>query len=500
MAKKNDSTVALAYEQYADWHEQAERRFLEPARLAAVRLINELLDTQVQEIDRNRFRVSSSRVKSPQRAYQKLSNEKYRERFSGYDAIPDVLDDLVGLRLICNNLSDIITLQEIFGELPTHDQTEHNLAVEKDSHRDYFADPKPSGYRAYHLNLIVPVPQAQESRLVRVEVQVRTLLQDGWGELTHEDTYKPGSVVPEWIVGMSLRMAELLAAVDNIAQDLRTGLDVETQRAVNETPSQNHTDVAYINTGEATLKIPTPGDTSESAPNAPAASAGSESYPSSMETILVDETRRLVANLTRPIPIALLSQQLTASFGSEITQVWAKFGGFKKLLTTAVPSAQVTGPAPGYIHPVGASIPPDYLAAATPDDVPDIVRNLRTYDKGLPVVSASRIQQAVDSVVAVVREIDKPSESGRVSLLQVEELAKLARARAESDDQLVLRPHAHYILQVVNRNGLMNSNISTDRVRELLLNGMIRNAERNGILDERKHPQELSVWLGVPKK
>ena len=224
--------LELRYEDYLEWHEVARRSIFDPALSIAIRLIEDLLDQNIDEVDRGRFRISTSRVKSAQRSFAKLNREKYQHQFVGFDTIPDILDDFVGVRLVCNNLSDINRLKEVFGELPVQDGSIGGLAVEEDSQRDYFSNPKPSGYRAYHLNLVVPVTQMNGSRGVRVEIQARTLLQDGWGELTHEDTYKPGSTVPDWIVGMSLRMAELLAAVDNIAQDLRTGLDVEAQLSV----------------------------------------------------------------------------------------------------------------------------------------------------------------------------------------------------------------------------------------------------------------------------
>lgn len=498
MEQSEPPVTSPSYDAYATWHESADRRFLQPARTAAVRMVNELLDNKVQEIDRSRFRVSTSRVKSPQRAFQKLTREKYLEKFTDLKSVPQVIDDLVGVRLICNNLSDINTLQEIFGELPVHDENQHSLSVEQKSHRDYFADPKPSGYRAYHVNLVVPVPQAQGSIFVRVEVQARTLLQDGWGELTHEDTYKPGSSVPEWIVAMSLRMAELLAAVDNIAQDLRTGLDVETQRAVDEAPSQPHSDVAFISTGEATLKISTPGDVSVGTNERFVTTDDVETTPSSIEAILVNEIRRMVSKLDRPIPIALLSQQLTAAFGNEITKTWARFGGFKKLLEEAVPDAELTGPSPGYIHPIGATVPADYLAKTNTEDVPDLVRRLRTYDKGLPLISPVRIQQAIDSVALAISSSHAASESGRISPLQMDALAKEARTIAEEQGQLVLRPHAYYVLQLLNRNALVRSNVDPSRTRNLLFNWIMTSAERNGLVDDHETAtRELARWLGI---
>src|SRR5690554_4517174 len=137
--------IDLKYDEFVEWHGIARKSFLEPARVTALRLVEELLDARVETVDRNRFRVSTSRVKSAQRSFAKLSNDKYRVHVRTYADAPNILDDLVGLRLICNNLSDINTLQEIVGELPIDGPESYGLSVEQDSHRDYFSNPKPSG-------------------------------------------------------------------------------------------------------------------------------------------------------------------------------------------------------------------------------------------------------------------------------------------------------------------------------------------------------------------
>lgn len=171
--------LVVKYEDYLKWYETARRSIFDPALSIAIRLIEDLLDQHIDEVDRGRFRISTSRVKSAQRSFAKLNRPKYQHRFTDYDSVPDILDDFVGIRLVCNNLSDINRLKEVFGELPVQDGSISGLAVEEESQRDYFSNPKPSGYRAYHVNLVVPVAQMNESRDVRVEIQARTLLQDG---------------------------------------------------------------------------------------------------------------------------------------------------------------------------------------------------------------------------------------------------------------------------------------------------------------------------------
>lgn len=487
------------YSEYSEWHEGARRSFLDPAKATAVRLLNELLDERIDSVDRGRFRISTSRVKSAQRSFAKLGRDKYVGRIDRYDDVPNILDDLVGLRLVCNNLSDINTFQELVGELPIDSPEAVSLAVERDSHRDYFTNPKASGYRAFHVNFVVPVPRMHGTHRVRVEVQARTLLQDGWGELTHEDTYKPGSTVPEWIVSMSLRMAELLAAVDNIAQDLRTGLDVETQRSVLAVPGEEEpVEVAYI-AGTADSTTPTPLAVPSLMENAEPASPHERREQKEIEAALIEETLRIVGRLSKPVALAALSQDLNQIFGTEITRIWSKWGGFKKFLEVIVPEAVLTGPSPGYIHPPNTPVPDGWILEDTGSGAtPPIVRELRTYDKAIPLVGAERLEQVVASVTNVLQNAEVETQGSSATVSQVDALARQARSDAESRGTLVVRPHAAYVLQAVNRKNRISRDITEGEVKGILFDRIISMAEANGLVSDRAAAgHELCEWLGI---
>lgn len=492
----------LRYEEYLHWHETAHKGFLKPALATALRLVEELLDHSIDSVDRGRFRISTSRVKSAQRTFAKLNREKYVSQINALDDVPGAIDDLVGVRLICNNLSDINTFQEIIGELPIESPTTaHSLAVEQDSHRDYFTSPKPSGYRAYHVNLVVPVPHMKGNRRVRVEVQARTLLQDGWGELTHEDTYKPGSTVPEWILGMSLRMAELLAAVDNIAQDLRTGLDVEAQRSVREVDLQpSEPAVAFVASGPDAVVIPTPRDATGSSSIDGTGGVPKRDRDAEIEAALISETAAAVRNLEKPLALAVLSQQLTLVFGTEITRVWANFGGFKRFLESVVPEAELSGPAPGYIHPPNTPIPDGWTTEDTGTGVvPEITRELRTYDKALPLIGPERVDQVIVAVANVLQTLELGSaRASNLSASEIDTLARQARSDAAKRGQLVVRPHATYVLQAANRAGRILPATNANELRHILLDRILAMGHRNGLIGKSSDTeQEVREWLGL---
>ena len=56
--------------------------------------------------------------------------------------------------------------------------------------KDYIKNPKPNGYRSLHLIVTVPIFLAHEKRIMKVEIQLRTIAMDFWATLEHQLRYK----------------------------------------------------------------------------------------------------------------------------------------------------------------------------------------------------------------------------------------------------------------------------------------------------------------------
>jgi ppGpp synthetase/RelA/SpoT-type nucleotidyltranferase len=491
MEPEDPMTSTITYAAYEEWYETAAGQFLEPARITALRLLTELLDKHVDGVDRGRFRISNSRVKSLQRSFAKLSGEKYESRFTKFSEVPDLIDDLVGLRLVCNNLSDISTFQELVSRLPLSDADNHVFSVEAGSHRDYFAEPKPSGYRAYHVNVVVPVTMAHGVRHVRVEVQVRTLLQDGWGELTHEDTYKPGSVVPEWIVRMSLRMADLLAAVDSIAQDLRSDLDRVTQLT---TEVQGASSESELSPHEADPLQPLQHDDSSGSDHR----SDLNKLHDQLGQAIVVELARVIESTSRPLSLAAVTQSLVTKFGTDITEYWSSEGGLAQFVERNVPGAAVTGPMPGYVHPSGSDTTPWPRLNEEAPGVPALVRKLKRLDATIPAISAEEIHAVIESVRAALASENVVSNKDGVA--SVSEIARLARASRVSGERVgvrVVRPHAQYVLNVLNRAAAISREVSRRDIDDILIQHLLGSASAKKVsIASPEDRLELESWLG----
>ena len=130
------------------------------------------------EDDRNPIETIKTRLKSPESIRNKLESRGLALTFEN---IEKGLNDVAGVRVICGFPGDIYRLAEAF--LSQDDVT---LIARK----DYIIDPKRNGYRSLHLIVTVPIYLHDEKKLMRVEVQFRTIAMDWWASLEHQIRYK----------------------------------------------------------------------------------------------------------------------------------------------------------------------------------------------------------------------------------------------------------------------------------------------------------------------
>ena len=222
-----DTQASIGYADFGTWYDEHRALVLEQALSQAMEALHDALDDALSDRDRTRIRRISGRVKSKRRAWRKLRRLPAETKVTGIEDVPAALHDLVGLRITCTNLRDIEMVQAALDGLPLPgkpSKPHKGLSFDPTSERDYLDEPKESGYRAWHVSLVIGIEVDKGVLPVTVELQVRTLLQDSWGELTHEDTYSKDGELPPLVQVLSKRMADLFATLDDIAEDLRTEL------------------------------------------------------------------------------------------------------------------------------------------------------------------------------------------------------------------------------------------------------------------------------------
>lgn len=129
--------------------------------------------------------------------------------------------DLIGGRVVCNNVEDVYRFAELLKEsLPI---LWGDVEVQ-----DYTKKSTEGGYKALHVNFRLDAGQHPfHPDLVPCEVQIRSRLQDAWAELSHDDFYKQPNL-PADLRARVIDLAEVLAAADKIASDIRLRVMQET--------------------------------------------------------------------------------------------------------------------------------------------------------------------------------------------------------------------------------------------------------------------------------
>ena len=56
--------------------------------------------------------------------------------------------------------------------------------------KDYIKNPKKNGYRSLHLIIEVPIFLQNEEKIMKAEVQLRTIAMEFWANLEHQLRYK----------------------------------------------------------------------------------------------------------------------------------------------------------------------------------------------------------------------------------------------------------------------------------------------------------------------
>ncbi len=128
--------------------------------------------------ERNPIESIKSRLKSFESIREKMERKGLPLRF---DLVESTLNDVAGVRVVCSFLDDIYMLADCL--LRQDDVT----LIER---KDYIKNPKPNGYRSLHLIVEIPIFLSGEKRLVRVEVQLRTIAMESWANLEHRLRYK----------------------------------------------------------------------------------------------------------------------------------------------------------------------------------------------------------------------------------------------------------------------------------------------------------------------
>lgn len=121
--------------------------------------------------------------------------------------------DAAGVRLVCPFIQDIDRTAELIRTIP---------GIQVKEEKDYIHNPKPNGYRSYHMILAMPLRFLGSSTVtVWMEIQLRTIAMDCWASIEHQLKYKQDIPEQALIVQELKRCADEITATDLSLQTIR---------------------------------------------------------------------------------------------------------------------------------------------------------------------------------------------------------------------------------------------------------------------------------------
>jgi len=162
--------------------------------------------------DRNPISGVYSRLKEGRSIFEKMRRKSLPISLENME---EHIDDIAGVRVICPFLDDVYDLERALLE-----QDDITLVERK----DYIKQPKPNGYRSLHLVLCVPIFLSGGKRIVKVEVQIRTIAMDSWASLEHQLRYKKDFCLTRNTERELKICAELSAELDSRMEMLRQNI------------------------------------------------------------------------------------------------------------------------------------------------------------------------------------------------------------------------------------------------------------------------------------
>jgi putative GTP pyrophosphokinase len=197
------------------------------------------LDRLLKDLEKEihfRAEVAGARVKEARRIRENAARDHVP-----LEKVLDTMEDIVGARIVCNNLEDI---EKVIQAVSKHPEIKV-LKVDPPENATRGTD---RGYRGRHLVAVIRTYRGYDEADQLVEIQVRTLLQHAWAVLSHVDFYKPEMEKPTtWLEEQMKQLSDRLHELDKSAQVIRGAVDkryADIKRSLSETVTAKLTEGA----------------------------------------------------------------------------------------------------------------------------------------------------------------------------------------------------------------------------------------------------------------
>ena len=199
------------------WENDEFQRMHALARETVVRNLRELNGFYIVKTGHGFTRFVESRMKTPESICGKLKRKGYDIDF---ETAVSELNDISGVRCICYSVKEIYWIARQIGK-------DSRFTIIKV--KDYIRKPKKNGYESYHIVMDVPVQmedseqglkkkEQPDTRMVRVELQLRTMIMDAWAGMDNRVSYKKEKEVSPAIAKRIEKYAKIGRRLDKLIQ------------------------------------------------------------------------------------------------------------------------------------------------------------------------------------------------------------------------------------------------------------------------------------------
>jgi len=177
--------------------------FLYNSALKAINTKIEIMNNEFVHIyNYNPIEHIKSRLKTPDSIVKKL---KRSGREVSIANMIEHLSDIAGIRIICSFTSDIYLIADMISR-----QADITVLYIK----DYIKNPKPNGYKSYHMVVTIPIYLSEGPVETKVEIQIRTIAMDFWASLEHKIYYKFEGNAPQNLEAELKACADIVDMLD----------------------------------------------------------------------------------------------------------------------------------------------------------------------------------------------------------------------------------------------------------------------------------------------